>query len=78
MECFARPHFYANIPPQFAELYKRGWNRYELSDLAGANFLRVFAGVERVAEQLRGMEPVMDLYSMRTDLPWKGKATGEM
>jgi membrane dipeptidase len=56
-------------PQQFAELYKRGWNSYELVGLSGGNLLRVFEGVERVAHELRHEPPAMDLYEKRKDLP---------
>jgi membrane dipeptidase len=59
----------SKYPDLFAELYKRGWNEFELSGLAGANFIRVFEGVERVARELRVETAAMDLYSKRKDLP---------
>jgi membrane dipeptidase len=54
-----------------AELYRRGWNKFELSGLTGANFLRVYEGAERVSRELQslGATPVMDLYVKRPDLP---------
>ena len=56
---------------KIAELYRRGWNKYELAGLTGANFLRVFQGAEKVAEELQAAHtpPVFDLYSKRTDIP---------
>ncbi|KAJ7128954.1 membrane dipeptidase-domain-containing protein [Mycena crocata] len=61
----------SKYPALFAELYTRGWNKYELAGLAGANLLRVFEGAERVAQGLRagGAQPVFDLYDKRTDIP---------
>ncbi|KAG9310601.1 hypothetical protein JVU11DRAFT_9165 [Chiua virens] len=40
-------------PALIAELYRRGWNKYELAGLTGGNFLRVFAEVENVAQELQ-------------------------
>ena len=56
---------------KIAELYRRGWNKYELAGLTGANFLRVFQGAEKVAKELQAAQtpPVFDLYSKRTDIP---------
>ncbi|KAL0579762.1 hypothetical protein V5O48_002256 [Marasmius crinis-equi] len=66
----------SKYPALIAELYKRGWNKYELAGLTGANLLRVFEGAEYVSQQLRtsGVAPVFDVYEKRTDLPVK-KAT---
>ncbi|KAF5386137.1 hypothetical protein D9615_002341 [Tricholomella constricta] len=54
-----------------AELYKRGWNKYELAGLTGANLLRVFEGAEKVAQELQaaGQQPAYDLYEKRRDIP---------
>ncbi|KAJ7039169.1 membrane dipeptidase-domain-containing protein [Mycena alexandri] len=54
-----------------AELYTRGWNKYELAGLTGANLLRVFEGAEKAARDLKaaGTLPAFDVYPMRTDLP---------
>lgn len=62
---------------QIAELYKRGWNKYELAGLTGANLLRVVEGAEKVSRELKaeGAGPVMELYERRGDLPmpkWDG------
>lgn len=56
---------------QVAELYKRGWNQYELAGLTGANLLRVFEGAEQVAHDLQaaGAPVAYDLYDRRTDIP---------
>ena len=56
---------------KIAELYRRGWNRYELAGLTGANLLRVFRGAEEVARELQAgsTPPVFDLYSKRRDIP---------
>lgn len=56
---------------QIAELYRRGWNKFELSGLTGANLLRIFEGAERVSAQLQtsGATPVFKLYDERPDLP---------
>jgi len=52
-------------------LYSRGWNKYDLAGLTGANLLRVFEGAEQVSRELKaaGMLPVFDLYDKRPDLP---------
>jgi len=57
--------------PQITELFNRGWTAKELRGLTGGNFLRVFEGAERVAQELQkaGTPPVLDLYDKRTDLP---------
>ncbi|KAG6882644.1 hypothetical protein C0992_011145, partial [Termitomyces sp. T32_za158] len=54
-----------------AELYKRGWDRYELVGLTGGNLLRIFEGAEKVARELQaaGQEPAYDLYDKRKDIP---------
>ncbi|KAJ6602203.1 renal dipeptidase family [Mycena sp. CBHHK59/15] len=60
----------SKYPALFAELYKRGWNKYELSGLAGGNLLRVFKGAEKVSNGLKaaGTPPAFDIYDKRTDL----------
>lgn len=52
-------------------MYSRGWNRFDLAGLTSRNLLRVMAGVERAAAELRaaGATPAMDVYEKRTDLP---------
>jgi membrane dipeptidase len=62
--------FYLHIH-QIAELRSRGWSKFELAGLLGANFLRVFGGAERVARSLQasGALPIVDLYERRSDLP---------
>jgi membrane dipeptidase len=61
----------SKYPALIAELYRRGWNKYELAALTGGNLLRVFEGAERVAKQLQLAHtiPVYDLYDKRTDIP---------
>lgn len=56
---------------QITELYRRGWNKYELAGLTGGNLLRVLEGAEKVATELQaaGALPVFDLYKKRKDLP---------
>lgn len=58
---------------QIAELYRRGWDKYELTGLTGANLLRVYEGAESVSRELRssGATPVFHLYDKRPDLPVK-------
>ncbi|KAK7472978.1 hypothetical protein VKT23_001082 [Stygiomarasmius scandens] len=61
----------SKYPALIAELYSRGWDKYDLAGLTGANLLRVFEGAERVSRELKaaGMLPVFDLYDKRPDLP---------
>ncbi|KAJ7497049.1 membrane dipeptidase-domain-containing protein [Mycena latifolia] len=61
----------SKYPALFAELYTRGWNKYELAGLAGANLLRVFEGAEKVSRELKAANtpPVFDLYDKRSDMP---------
>lgn len=49
---------------QIGELYRRGWNKYELAGLTGANLLRVFKGAEGVAKELQdaGTLPAVEIY----------------
>lgn len=56
---------------QIAELYTRGWNKYELAGLTGANLLRVFEGAEKASRELKAANtpPAFDLYPKRTDIP---------
>ncbi|KAJ7072556.1 membrane dipeptidase-domain-containing protein [Mycena amicta] len=60
----------SKYPHLFAELYRRGWTKYELAGLAGANLLRVFEGAEQTSRELKGANtlPVFDVYDKRTDL----------
>lgn len=60
----------SKYPALIAELYRRGWNKFALAGLTGANLLRVFEGAERVARllQLAGTEPKFDVYNKRPDL----------
>ncbi|KAF9467327.1 membrane dipeptidase-domain-containing protein [Collybia nuda] len=61
----------SKYPALIAELYTRGWSKYELAGLTGGNLLRVFEKVEKVAKELQdaGTSPVFDLYKERTDIP---------
>ena len=54
-------------PCQIAELYRRGWDKYELAGLTGGNLLRVFAAVEKVAHELQeaGTPAIYDIYDKR-------------
>ncbi|THH15148.1 hypothetical protein EW146_g5284 [Bondarzewia mesenterica] len=65
----------SKYPALIAELYTRGWDKFELAGLAGANLLRVMEGAERVKEEMRreGVSPVADLYDKRPDLPMQGR-----
>lgn len=64
-------HGYILTDIQIAELYSRGWDKFELSGLTGGNLLRVFAGAEKVSRDLKakGTLPIYDLYDKRPDLP---------
>lgn len=55
---------------QIAELYRRGWNKYELGGLTGGNLLRILRKAEEVSLKLRatGATPKYDIYEKRTDL----------
>ena len=55
---------------QIAELYRRGWNKYELGGLTGGNLLRILRKAEGVSRKLRaaGALPKYDIYEKRTDL----------
>jgi len=61
----------SKYPALIAELYRRGWDKYELAGLTGGNLLRVFAAVENVARELQaaGTPTVYDIYDKREDLP---------
>ncbi|KAF9528504.1 membrane dipeptidase-domain-containing protein [Crepidotus variabilis] len=61
----------SKYPALIAELYRRGWNKYELAGLTGGNLLRVMEGAEEVAKELQtaNTRPVFDIYSKRKDLP---------
>ncbi|KAG6857767.1 hypothetical protein H0H87_004183 [Tephrocybe sp. NHM501043] len=61
----------SKYPALIAELYKRGWNKYELAGLTGGNLLRVLEGAERVAAKLQaeGQDPAYELYEKRKDIP---------
>ncbi|KAJ7209631.1 membrane dipeptidase-domain-containing protein [Mycena pura] len=61
----------STYPALFAELYSRGWTKYELGGLASANLLRVFEGAEKVSRELKAANtpPVFDIYDKRTDMP---------
>ncbi|KAJ6495642.1 renal dipeptidase family, partial [Mycena vitilis] len=60
----------SKYPALIAELYTRGWNKFELAGLTGANLLRVFEGAEKVSRDLKAANtlPVFDIYDKRTDL----------
>lgn len=57
--------------PQIAELYSRGWNKYELAGLTSGNLLRVLSAVEEVARELQaaGTPVVYNIYDKRSDIP---------
>ncbi|KAG6821016.1 hypothetical protein H0H93_007906 [Arthromyces matolae] len=61
----------SKYPALIAELYTRGWNKYELAGLTGGNFLRVFEGAEKVSRELQaaGRQPAYDVYEKRKDIP---------
>ncbi|CDO69503.1 hypothetical protein BN946_scf184785.g8 [Trametes cinnabarina] len=60
----------SKYPDLIAELYRRGWNSFDLAGLTGGNLLRVMEGAERVAweQQRRRTPPVMARYEKRTDI----------
>ncbi|KAF8441768.1 membrane dipeptidase-domain-containing protein [Boletus edulis BED1] len=64
----------SEYPALIAELYRRGWDKYELAGLTGGNLLRVFAAVENVARELQavGTPAVYDIYDKREDMPIYG------
>ncbi|KAG6812549.1 hypothetical protein H0H92_002318 [Tricholoma furcatifolium] len=61
----------SKYPGLIAELYARGWDKYELAGLTGGNFLRIFEGAEKVSKELKaaGQQPAYDLYEKREDIP---------
>ncbi|KAI9572382.1 membrane dipeptidase-domain-containing protein [Boletus coccyginus] len=61
----------SKYPALVAELYRRGWDKYELAGLTGGNLLRVFSAVENVARELQaaGTPAVYDIYDKREDVP---------
>jgi len=61
----------SQYPALIAELYKRGWTRFELAGLTGRNLLRIMDGAERVAKELQqlGTAPSYAIYDKRPDLP---------
>ncbi|KAJ3800332.1 membrane dipeptidase-domain-containing protein [Lentinula aff. detonsa] len=61
----------SKYPALIAELYSRGWTKYELAGFTGGNLLRIFEGAEKVSRELKaaGVQPIYDLYSKRTDIP---------
>jgi len=58
----------SKYPSLIAELYKRGWTKYDLAGLTGANLLRVLEGAEQVAKSLGETPPSFDIYPKRSDL----------
>ncbi|KAF8906470.1 membrane dipeptidase-domain-containing protein [Gymnopilus junonius] len=60
----------SKYPVLIAELYRRGWNKYELAGLTGGNLLRVMEGAEKIALELQaaGASPAFDLYKKRRDI----------
>ncbi|TFK25566.1 dipeptidase [Coprinopsis marcescibilis] len=61
----------SKYPALIAELYRRGWNKFELAGLTGGNLLRVLKKAEKVAHHLQvaGTQPKYDIYEKRTDIP---------
>ncbi|KDR75299.1 hypothetical protein GALMADRAFT_69280 [Galerina marginata CBS 339.88] len=60
----------SKYPALIAELYRRGWNKYELAGLTGGNLLRILEGAEQVAQELQeaGTPATFDLYKKRRDI----------
>ena len=61
----------SKYPALIAELIRRGWNRYELAGLTGANLLRVLKKAEKASRDIQaaGALPKYDIYDKRTDIP---------
>ncbi|KAJ4483684.1 membrane dipeptidase-domain-containing protein [Lentinula aciculospora] len=61
----------SKYPALIAELYSRGWKKYELAGLTGGNLLRIFEGAEKISREMKvaGVQPIYDLYDKRTDIP---------
>ncbi|TFK44479.1 membrane dipeptidase-domain-containing protein [Crucibulum laeve] len=61
----------SKYPSLIAELYRRGWSKYDLAGLTGGNLLRILSGAEKTAKDLQaaGTQPIFDLYDKRPDLP---------
>ncbi|KAF7321385.1 Dipeptidase [Mycena kentingensis (nom. inval.)] len=55
----------SKYPYLFAELYRRGWNKHELTGLAGANLLRIFEGAEQVARELQAARDTPSVRCLR-------------
>ena len=66
--------------PQIAEMYRRGWTKHDLQQLAGGNLLRVMEGAEQVATdlQMANTPPVVDVYKRRSDLPKHRMSSDEL
>ncbi|KAH9941039.1 membrane dipeptidase-domain-containing protein [Amylocystis lapponica] len=60
----------SKYPDLIAEMYRRGWNRFELAGLTGRNVLRILEGAEKAAAHLRagGLTASMAVYDKRSDL----------
>ncbi|KAJ2916290.1 hypothetical protein MD484_g4099, partial [Candolleomyces efflorescens] len=60
----------SKYPALIAELYRRGWTKYELGGLTGGNLLRVLRKAEQIAHELQaaGTPPKFDVYDKRVDL----------
>jgi len=60
---------------QIAELYRHGWDKFDLSGLVGTNLLHVYEGAEMVSREIRasGATPIFNIYDKRPDLPAKLK-----
>jgi len=60
----------SKYPTLIAELYKRGWNQYDLAGLTGGNLLRILKGAEKVASRLQagGAVPSYVVYHKRKDI----------
>lgn len=61
----------SKYPALIAELFRRGWNKYELAGLTGANLLRVLKKAEKVSRDIQaaGTLPKYDIYEKRIDIP---------
>ena len=59
----------SKFPQLFAELARRGWSDADLAKLAGGNLLRVFAGAEQAAAQLRKQRQASGATIAELDVP---------
>jgi membrane dipeptidase len=61
----------SRYPYLIAELVRRGWKDEDLKKLAGLNFVRAFAGAEKVAARLQKERPPSNATFEELDRPKK-------